>query len=41
MQEKPRHQEQHGQQQRTRQHEKNESELTFKKIIEFFKGVKP
>ena len=41
MQQKPRQHEQHGHQQRTRQNEKNESELTFKKIIEFFKGAKP
>jgi len=41
MQEKPRHQEHHGQRQRSsRQHEKQESELSLKKIIEFFKGAK-
>ena len=41
MQEKPRQNVQHGQQQRSRQQEKQEPELSLKKIIEFFKGAKP
>ena len=41
MQEKPRPQEQPGQHTRSRHQEKQEPELTLKKIIEFFKGSRP
>ena len=40
MQQKPQHQLQESQRQRNRQHEKQEPELSFKKIIDFFKGSK-
>jgi hypothetical protein len=41
MQQKPRQQEQHGQQSRFRQEEKQDRELSLKKIIDFIKGSKP
>ncbi len=41
MQQKPRQSEQHGHYQRPRQQEKQEAELSLKKILEFFKGAKP
>ena len=41
MQQKPRQHEQHGQHQRARQQDKQEPELSFKKIIDFFKGARP
>ena len=40
MQQKPQHTHQQNQRQRTRQQDKD-TELSFKKIIDFFKGAKP
>jgi hypothetical protein len=42
MQQKPHPQEQRGNRHRNRDHnEKQEPELSFKKVLEFFKGIKP
>jgi hypothetical protein len=41
MQQKPQHQDHHGHRQRSRQEDRQEPEISLKKIIEFFKGIKP